>query len=241
MAHDDHAHEPAAAGRMRETYEAYAAQPGKRRAWSATNPGNRAIRAEVVAAITPWIPPHGRILDAGCGSGWFLAELAGHGVATRRLAGVDVLGERTRAAAVRAPGADVHTADVRALPFEDGSFALVLLLTVLSSLDATGAAPAALREVRRVLASGGTAIVWEPRWSNPRNRATTLVRRRDVENVLGGAVSSESITLVPALARRLGGAAAALYAPAVGIPLLRSHRLMVLRPRSRGAPADSSA
>ncbi|MGH2947326.1 MAG: methyltransferase domain-containing protein, partial [Solirubrobacteraceae bacterium] len=77
------------AGRLRRTFDRYAASAGKRRAWSAANPGNQAIRRELVDAVLALVPlaPGARVLDAGCGTGWWLRELAARGVAG--LHGVD--------------------------------------------------------------------------------------------------------------------------------------------------------
>ncbi|MCP9488887.1 MAG: methyltransferase domain-containing protein [Solirubrobacteraceae bacterium MAG38_C4-C5] len=125
---------------------------------------------------------------------------------------------------------------MRALPFEDARFDLVLLLTVLSSLRGAWDVARALGEAARVTAPGGTVVVWEPRMPT-RNRATRLVRVDDVATVLGPGVSSRPITLLPPLARRLGRATPRLYPALARLPPLRSHRLM----EWRRPPASTSA
>ena len=196
------------------------------RRWAAENPGNQAIRAELAAAALraaePALRGGGSVLDAGCGTGWWLARLLEAGVAAERLHGIDRDAGRVAAAARRAPGAQVAEGDVRALPYADGAFAAVFLLTVLSSVD--GAARAAA-EAWRVLAAGGLLVVWEPRVPNPLNRATRLVRARDLG--LGAPRSSASITLLPGLARRLGRHTAAWYPRLARVPALRTHGLTV--------------
>jgi ubiquinone/menaquinone biosynthesis C-methylase UbiE len=178
----------------------------------------------------------GPVLDAGCGTGWWLARLAAAGAAPGRLTGVDLLPERAAAAAARTPGATVHTADVRALPFDDARFELVLLLTVLSSLRDASDVRRALTEAARVTAPGGRVVIWEPRVPTL-NRATRLIRQRDVTAVIGPGVKSRSITLLPPLARRLGRATPRLYPALARVPSLRSHRLM----EWRRPPASTSA
>src|SRR4051794_19036444 len=113
-------------GRVSRIYAGYQADARKQRAWSAENPGNRAIRDEVVAALRPWLPPAGDVLDAGCGSGWLLARLAAAGVAPARLHGLDALPARVEAATAAVPGAAICAGDVRALLYPDGAFALVV-------------------------------------------------------------------------------------------------------------------
>jgi ubiquinone/menaquinone biosynthesis C-methylase UbiE len=162
------------------------------------------------------------VLDAGCGTGWWLGRLAAAGVASDRVWGVDVLPPPVGRRGEDAPGATVRTADVRALPFADSHFELVLLLTVLSSLRSGGDVRRALHEAVRVTAPGGRVIVWEPRVPTL-NRATRLVPKRTLDAVLGPDVSSRPVTVLPPLARRLGRATPHLYPVRARVPLLRSH------------------
>jgi SAM-dependent methyltransferase len=211
--------------RVESVYGSYAADPQKAAAWAGDNPGNRAIREEVAGRIVALVlASDGPVLDAGCGTGWWLARLAAAGAAPGRLTGVDLLPERAGAAAARTPGETVHNADVRALPFDDARFGLVLLLTVLSSLRDVSDVRRALTEAARVTAPGGRVVIREPRVPTL-NRATRLVRVSEVSAALGPDVSSRSITLLPPLARRLGRATPLLYPALAHLPPLRSHRL----------------
>jgi ubiquinone/menaquinone biosynthesis C-methylase UbiE len=153
----------------------------------------------------------GEVLDVGCGTGWLLEALAQRGVAPSRLYGVDAIAARAAAAARRAPGAPVETADARELPYESDRFALVTLVTVLSSMADEAAVAAALREARRVASPTGLVLCYEPRLPNPRNRNTRLISRRALERELGPVVAERQLTGLPPLARRLGPAAARLY------------------------------
>jgi SAM-dependent methyltransferase len=212
--------------RVASVYARYADDPRKRRAWDAGRAGNREIRAELLAALRPWIPPAGTILDAGCGSGWVLAALVARDVDPARLHGVDLLADRARRAAAAVPGATVAAADLRELPVEDASFALAVCFTTLSSLASAADVRRALAELRRVLIPGGRLVVWEPRLRTPRNPATRLVTRRELEAVFGPAIASRPITVLPPLARALGPAGA--YPALRRIPPLLTHRFTVL-------------
>jgi SAM-dependent methyltransferase len=208
------------------------------RAWAAANPGNRAARRELTAALLAaselQLQGDGDLLDCGCGRGWLLAALADAGVAPRRLRGADADPERVAAAARAVPGASLVRADARQLPYPDGSFAAVFQIVVLSSLGGAAAVRAALAEAGRVLAPGGILVVYEPRLPNPLNRGTRLLRRADLE-AAGLAVSEAcSLTLLPPLGRHLGRLTPTLHPLLSALPPLRSHRLLVHRSSEPG-------
>lgn len=216
--------------RLRATFDGYARDPAKQRAWDAANPGNRAIRDEVVERAFELAPGDllaGDVLDVGCGAGWWLARMMDRGVPAPRLHGVDLLPVRLDAARRSVPGATLLAADARELPFEDGRFTTVTLFLVLSSLGGESDVRAALREARRVAARGGAVIVWEPRVANPRSRATRHVGRRRLREALGTPATTRTLTLLPPLARRLPTARA--YRRMAQVPALRTHRLSVFR------------
>ena len=89
------------------------------------------------------------LLDAGCGSGRTLDELARYGTAC----GVDVSEAAVQAARLR--GHDVRLGAVEALPFADGTFDLVTCLDVIEHTPDDGAT---LRELLRVTRPGGLLI-----------------------------------------------------------------------------------
>lgn len=175
----------------------------------------------------------GRVLDIGCGTGWCLRALTEAGVAPDRLHGIEIQPARVEAARGAAPGARVAVGDARELDFPDRSFALVLLLTTLSSLPSAGAIQAALTEARRVLEPGGLLICYEPRIPNPLNRHTRLVRDRDLAAAGIEPREQISLTLLPPLARRLGARTQQRYERLARMPLMRTHRLVSHRATDR--------
>ncbi len=214
--------------RLGRTYRSYAGDPRKRRAWAADNPGNARLRGELLARVldvTRAQRERGEaVLDVGCGGGWWLERLAAAGVDGALLAGVDLIPERVERARARVPAARIDVADAARLPFADARFGVVLALTALSSAGSRARARRMLDEARRVLAPGGVLLVYEPRLPT-RNRDTHRVTRRALATRPGDEVAHEAITLLPPLARRLGGRGGRLARAS----LLRSHRLTVVR------------
>jgi hypothetical protein len=81
----------------------------------------------------------------------------------------------------------------------------------------------------RVLAPGGMLLVYEPRVPNPLNRHTLLLRDDDLDAVGLTPRQQLSLTLVPALARRLGRRTDDRYQRLARLPFLRTHRLIAYR------------
>jgi SAM-dependent methyltransferase len=215
--------------RVDAVYSRYLGSKRKQRAWAADNPGNQALRAELLAKLLelarPQLEGDGGVLDAGCGTGYWLEALARGGVTPERLHGVDVRADGLP----RRPGlpaeVELRRADVRDLPYPDESFGLVLLFTTLSSLASGQDVQRALREARRVLSPGGRVLVYEPRLPNPLNRATRWIRRAALEHGLGAPVTGHPVTPVAPLVR-LAGRRAPSAVPALMHPRLpRTHAL----------------
>jgi ubiquinone/menaquinone biosynthesis C-methylase UbiE len=223
--------------RVQRAYDGYGASAEKQRSWDAANPGNAAIRDELARAVSAIAVRELRsaraVLDIGCGSGWWLQRLARRTDLNAQLHGLELLPERIETARRRVPLAVLSAGDARELPYIDDAFEVVTLFTVLSSMGGRDDVEPALHEARRVLAPGGVLIMWEPRLPNPRNKNTQLITRRLLRSALGGEhVESRTITLLPALARRLGARTERLYPRLARIAPLRSHRLSWVRAAS---------
>lgn len=92
-------------------------------------------------------------LDVGCGEGRFCRMLAAEGV---RATGIDPTAALIEAARARDPAGDYQIGAAEALAFPDAAFDLVV--SYLSLIDIDGA-ETAIREMRRVLRSGGRLLV----------------------------------------------------------------------------------
>jgi len=111
--------------------------------------------------------PKMRVLDIGCGAGSVSGELVQRG---HLVYGLDVMDEAVRRATQRGLTAQVYDVN-KGLPLEDGYFDCVLALDILEHLfDPL----AALREIRRVLAADGYAIISLPLHFDLRQRLRIL-------------------------------------------------------------------
>ena len=113
-----------------------------------------------------------RVLDVGCGGGYFLHRLSEYGAGECH--GIDLMESRIEGARDRYPGLRWHVGSATALPFEDGSFDLVTQFTCLSSIVDDAARSAAAREIRRV-AGGGWILSLDLRAAGGRAGGTPTV------------------------------------------------------------------
>jgi SAM-dependent methyltransferase len=114
--------------------------------------GRRSVLEGVVAGLH--LPARARILDAGCGSGRNMVDLSSHGAVT----GIELSDVSVQVARARDVG-DVIAGSVLQMPFDSDSFDLAASLDVIEHLeDDLGA----LRELRRVVAPGGSLLVTVP-------------------------------------------------------------------------------
>jgi SAM-dependent methyltransferase len=118
----------------------------------------------------------GKLLDAGCGTGGFLANLAGAEPELETI-GLDVDEAACRWTAEKS-ARPVCAGSVNALPFADAAFATIVSVDVLCHRDVDEAR--ALRQFHRCLAAGGILILNLPayRWLMSRHDAAVHNARR---------------------------------------------------------------
>jgi ubiquinone/menaquinone biosynthesis C-methylase UbiE len=102
-----------------------------------------------------------RVLDVGCGGGYFLHRLREYGAGECH--GIDLVEERVESARRRYPSLEVHVGSATELPFEDASLDLVTQFTCLSSIVDDSARAVAAREMRRVAGADGSVLSFDLR------------------------------------------------------------------------------
>lgn len=128
----------------------------------------RALVREAVAAKAG-----DRILDVGCGPGFYVAELAQEVGAEGSVVGVDGSASMLALAAERcrdAGNVEFREGDATRLPVDDGGFDAALSVQVMEYVPDI---PAALAEILRALRPGGRLAIWDVDW------ATLSIRTED--------------------------------------------------------------
>jgi SAM-dependent methyltransferase len=105
-----------------------------------------------------------RILDVGCGPGFYVAEILERVGDGGRVAGVDSSPAMLALAARRVAAhenVELREGGATALPFPDASFDAALSVQVLEYVDDVSAA---IAELHRVIRPGGRLVVWDVDW-----------------------------------------------------------------------------
>jgi ubiquinone/menaquinone biosynthesis C-methylase UbiE len=122
--------------------------------------------------------PGERLLDIGCGPGFYVAELLDDVGAEGSVVGIDSSAPMLAMAARRCEGrANVSLAEgeATALPVDDAEFDAALSVQVLEYVDDI---PAALAEIRRALRPGGRVLIWDVDWATISLRTADAARMR---------------------------------------------------------------
>jgi arsenite methyltransferase len=109
--------------------------------------------------------PGERVLDAGCGPGFYVSESLERVGPDGWVVGVDASAAMLALAAKRCEGhanCSFHEGDVTALPVADAEFDRALSVQV---LEYVADIPAALRELFRVLKPAGRVLLWDVDWA----------------------------------------------------------------------------
>jgi SAM-dependent methyltransferase len=109
--------------------------------------------------------PGDRILDVGCGPGFYVTELLEAVGREGAVVGLDASADMLAVAAKRAAGhgnVTFHEADATSLPVPNASFERALCVQVLEYVRDV---PAALSEMHRALRPGGRMLVWDVDWA----------------------------------------------------------------------------
>src|SRR5262245_51615053 len=180
--------------------------------WAADR--RRAVREALAAR------PGERILDMGCGPGFYSSELAVDVGPTGCVFGVDLSPANIDLAARRCAGlanVEFREGEASSLPMEDSCVDAAISVQV---LEYVADVPAALSELRRVLRPGGRVVVWDVDW------ATVSWHSADPERMVRVLAAWDQHLAHRSVARALGPA---LQAAGFVEVAARAHPMLVTR------------
>jgi ubiquinone/menaquinone biosynthesis C-methylase UbiE len=141
--------------------------------------------------------PGERVIDVGCGPGFYVAELLEEVGAQGSVLGVDLSEAMLAVAAKRCErhqNASFEQADATSLPAADESFDAALSVQVMEYVPDVGAA---LAEIHRSLRPGGRVVIWDVDWT------TLSWYSTDPERMERAKQAFDKHLIHPALPRRL--------------------------------------
>jgi SAM-dependent methyltransferase len=121
-----------------------------------------------------------KVLDIGCGSGGELRTLLRYGAAPENLFGIDLLPERVQEARRLSPNITFTCGNAERLPYPDGTFDLVTLFVVFTSIFGDLVKRNVAGEMLRVMKPDGM-ILWYDYWTNPLNPHARGVKAKEIK------------------------------------------------------------
>jgi len=173
-----------------------------------------------------------QILEVGCGRGQWFGVLEDFGARRECLSGIDLDPGRIAEARQRYPGADLRAGDATRLPWDSGTFDVVLQSTVFSSILDPEVRRAVAAEMARVVRPTGVIVWYDLRYGNPRNPNVQGIGAGEIRELFGSfTVELESVTLATPLARKLVPRSWLVATVLERMSVLNTHYLGVIRLR----------
>lgn len=169
-----------------------------------------------------------RVLDIGCGDGFWLRFFLRLGADPQNLSGIDLIDGRIEQARLLAANIDFRTGDATALPYADGSFDVVSQFTVFTSILNATIKRQIASEMLRVLRQDGV-VLWYDFVINPKNRDTKGIAQGEIRSLFPACnYDFTRVTLAPPLTRLLARQSSVACAVLESIPLFRTHTLALI-------------
>lgn len=146
-----------------------------------------------------------KILEIGCGTGFWLREFIKWGFRPDHIAGIDLLSDRVALAKQLCPEhVRIECGSATKLGFLDGCFDLVLQSTVFSSVLDPFIREQIASEMLRVIKADGAILWYDFHVNNPRNPDVQGMKKQEIFRLFPGCrIDLQRITLAPPLARLL--------------------------------------
>jgi SAM-dependent methyltransferase len=173
-----------------------------------------------------------KILEIGCGNGYWLRDFIRWGAAPRNLFGIDLMPGFLQVAKALSPDS-IHLccSTGSRLPFAEYSFDIVLQSTVFSSVLDPDSRRQIAEEMLKALKPGGAILWYDFFIGNPRNPDTRGISKAEVRQLFPGCkVDLRRITLAPPLIRLLASRSWLACQILEKVPFLRTHYLGLICP-----------
>jgi SAM-dependent methyltransferase len=172
-----------------------------------------------------------KILEIGCGTGYWLREFIKWGARPEDITGIDLLPHRVARARRLCPGAvRVHCGNAAKLSFSDATFDLVLQSTVFTSILDPGTKQQMAAEMLRVMKGDGLILWYDYHVNNPWNPDVRGIKKREIYLLFPECwIELRRISLAPPLARWLAPHSWGLASLLEKIPWLCTYYLGVIR------------
>ena len=146
-----------------------------------------------------------KILEVGCGTGYWLREFVKWGARPENITGIDLLSDRvTRARRLCPASVQLQCASAAHLPFSGSKFDLVLQSTVFTSILDHNLKRQVASEMLRVIKPDGLVVWYDYHVNNPWNPDVRGIKRREIASLFPGChIELERLTLLPPLTRFL--------------------------------------
>lgn len=166
-----------------------------------------------------------RVLEAGCGTGYWLSQFVRWGARPENVFGIDLLPERIAEARRLCPaGVNIRLANACSLDMPDSSFDVVAAFTLFSSVLDPAVRVQVAGELSRVLASNGVILWYDVRVDNPANPDVHGLTKNEIHSLFPECrVRLKRVTLAPPLARFLAPRLPFSYGLLSGLKLLCGH------------------
>jgi SAM-dependent methyltransferase len=176
------------------------------------SPGHLFIMQEREQRLLTLLRRHGfafldtyKILEIGCGTGYWLREFIKWGARPEHIAGVELLSDRVTEAKTLCPETvQVQCGSAAALAFPNTTFDLVLQSTVFTSVLDASMKQQMATEMLRVVKRDGLILWYDYHVNNPWNADVRGIKRQEISQLFPGCrIQLQRITLAPPLVRLL--------------------------------------
>ena len=171
-----------------------------------------------------------RILEIGCGTGYWLREFVRWGSRPENITGIDLLPERIAEATILCPSqVTLRCQNAAQLDYPTGTLDLVFQSTVFTSILSQHMKTQIAREMLRVLRPGGTILWYDFTVNNPWNADVRGIPRREIVKLFPGCrFEFRKLTLAPPIGRPLARASTLLYRAISALKIFDTHCLATI-------------